>query len=73
MAFLVSVTTDENVSVPSCQSDIEFNIVEYMACFIVRSISTKLTCEDCVVALRTDNNNTSMLSLIAIKDRGGLV
>lgn len=52
--------------------DVETDIVEYIAGYVVRSIQPKLLCQSCAKQL-TDDENPKTNSLIFCKNRGGLV
>lgn len=52
-------------------SNVSCDIVEYIAGYIVRSLSSKIVCESCLKLLTS--NTLQTYSLIGCKDRGGLI
>jgi len=48
------------------------DVVEYIADFVIRKISKKMSCLNCITAI-TENNDDNAFSLIQVKSRGGLI
>ncbi|KAL7635341.1 UNVERIFIED_CONTAM: hypothetical protein RMT77_014408 [Armadillidium vulgare] len=49
------------------------NIVSYISGFIVRKLSKSIKCVSCIAALTNENSVSPYMSLINIKNKGGLV
>ena len=54
-------------------SELKEHIVAYIAGYIVRKMVHSLICIECCDALISSSNEKKCLSLVAIKDRGGLI
>ena len=70
----VSVCVEDYVSLVSRNKFLN-NCLYYIAGFIVRSVSTSLSCEECILALNEsilDVTDPSCCQLVNRKDRGGL-
>lgn len=54
-------------------SDLKEYSLVYVAGYIVRKMTNSLVCESCASALITESTKQQYLSLVAMKDRGGLI
>ena len=54
-------------------SDLKEYSLAYVAGYIVRQMTNSLVCESCASALITESTKQQYLSLVAMKDRGGLI
>ena len=54
-------------------SEVKLNTLSHIAGFIVRGLLKKISCEDCSKAMISADRTKRSLTLIAIKDNGGLV
>jgi len=49
------------------------NAVSYIAGYVIRNLSKKISCETCLQALKGEMNNEPWNQFLAIKSRGGLI
>ena len=61
------------ISVDFQNSDVKEYSLGYVAGYIVREMMSSLTCETCASALLSKEHHHQYLSLVALKDRGGLI